>query len=968
MGKKITIITLAVLALLSCENPVQTGLGNRVDITVPVVTMNHPAKLGDHVRGGLELLINAQDDIGVAKVQVAITKDTAGNDIPEGQWEWVEAAYDPESGQWKSLVDTTKYPDGNLPIKIKAIDGTGKNVVFEGNYSVKNGPPKIDLQIPAMIEEPTPERHMQLVSGGFMVGIITDLWGVAPGYPQIQFWPASEGELPRNPEAWSYLDSYASMSAGEWQADTGVWTALEFRFNAVDRDISSAEEEVGLKPGYYRFRFQAKDLEADSEAVIYPASGYYELEVITARELPVIAMDAYAWPPGEAASRTALPQYQRESFFITADISHTTGIYDASMEVRREGAAEATILTPMKYTENTAVGEGASETMQRTLETFEIKPGARYRYNEADAQGPDKDYLFEDGVYTFTVRGTSFQTSHAVMSLTIYIDTTPPEINITRVQPNVEPAGGSGPDEFTVNGFIAADMSSYDANNIGLAPDTSYREIKYLIKDSHDAALGARALYEDGAATFFDEPVAPVYKRAGSTASLIIDTTHFVPALPNPDYYANKDQYLYFIAKDKAGNYSYKAVLLHIDQKTDIPVIAIPAFDFDQRSQAALNAVLPPKSPNKLVDDRILSGTFTDDDGVLADPSNIMFRIYQDSATPGNPPELKADMTVDAGSLSPSNDLRTVGFRVALPPAPQPDDPVGALTLPDGIYSLEIVIKDDDGTQTGKNSLKPSAATVNLLSETGSTTTADGRIYFVLDTLPPEITETIIGNTEDISRRVSALFTLKGRVMDTNGLRSLVITQTVGGQSITVFRETYTAPGNQDEAWEIPLINALMPLPVKNVLPLEPDLRTGTFRYDIVAEDIARRTTKLTRTVVVDMDPPVLTVDLPAHGSWVSGDYTLVKGTETDYKTGPVFYTIKPKSDPAPAFGLSPGDYTTALGWKQLLVVDNGWSDTVTLTGNLAEGEYSLYVAAFDDAGNKVTNEAIPQHSFGVDQ
>ncbi|MDR3123284.1 MAG: hypothetical protein LBU16_05850, partial [Treponema sp.] len=266
MGKKILIVVLAVAALLSCENPIQSGLGAKVDITSPVITMAYPRNVGDHVRGDLLLAINAQDDIGVSTVLVAVTKDAKGDPLPESAWTWTPASFDPESGRWTSSINTRQYPDGDLPVMVKAVDGTGKSVVFEGIYSVKNSPPALELQIPALIESPTEDRHMELVTGGFMVGIARDLWGVAPGYPKIQFWPRSEGENPSKLSDWDYVDSYASLSAEEWAAAANGRIALEFRFHAVDRSDSTLplDEMPSLKPGYYRFRFQVKDVDAES--------------------------------------------------------------------------------------------------------------------------------------------------------------------------------------------------------------------------------------------------------------------------------------------------------------------------------------------------------------------------------------------------------------------------------------------------------------------------------------------------------------------------------------------------------------------------------------------------------------------------------------------------------------------------------------------------------------------------------
>ncbi|MDR0597737.1 MAG: hypothetical protein LBG14_04455, partial [Treponema sp.] len=990
MGKKVIVTILAVAALLSCENPIQSGLGNKVDINRPTIAMTSPQSIGDRVKGELQLVINAQDDIGVSTVQVAITKNAEGANLPESEWVWTDAALDPLTGQWTNTVDTTHYPDGDLPVMIKAMDESGKSVVFEGMYSVKNGPPEVELQIPALIEEPTPDKHMELVTGGFMVGIARDIWGVAPGYPKIQFWPQSQGENPVDP-TWLDMDSYASMTAGEWNTAPNGRIALEFRFNAVNRwsDPSLPLDEMpNLAPGFYRFRFQVKDVEADSALTFYPSeTGHYELEVISAKELPSIVMT----PRGEDRSELT-GQYHREAFFIVADASHTTGIYDATIQVQKEGETEATVLARSVYTGNTQEGTGSAATLKRTLETFLIRPGEWYAHTDVDPESniPATNYYFGDGVYTFTVQATSVQTSYARQTLTIYIDTTPPEINITRVQPTV-PAdnAGSGLEEFTVNGFIAVDMSSYDANNIGVvAPDSSkpevmYREIKYLILDTYNPAADPRALYDNVDARYFDNPEAPVYKRERSTASVIINTT--VLALKPPNYYDNKDKYLYFIARDKAGNYNSNAALLHVNQGTDKPTISISGFDPAQRSQALLDAAA---LPNKLLEaDRKLSGVLSDDDGVFIgdSPSGaVQFRIYQDGD-----PEPKADIAVTKGDLAVSSDKKTVNFNVTLPPAPQPgDDPQKAEPrLDDGTYSLEIVIKDDFAA---KNELKPAA--VDALPEEIFSSSDDDtenpkrRIYFVLDTEPPEVEETTIGNTEAAKPHLAAaLFALGGTVYDVNGLKSLIITQAEaeedGGREKIIFREEYASPNNKGEkTWSLPALPQARE-------SAGASLRTGRFTYRITATDIAGRSTLLTRHVVVDLEPPVLTVSQPAQDVWVDGDVAALKVTETDnYRTGPVFYALARAADPSLFAGkTTPAQYRddTVSGksrWTELGVSGTEWTDwsewnhTIPLIDDsgkgvegIGEGLFYLHVAAFDTAGNLATN-AGSIRKFGVDQ
>jgi hypothetical protein len=636
--------------------------------------MTNPANIGDHVKGVFELGINAQDDIGVTAVLVAITKDGAGNLLPEGAWDWQPAILDPVSGQWIYPVDTTLYPDGDLPLLVKAQDGSGKEVIFEGMYSAKNGPVEVEVEVPAQYEEEGAHKFKDLITGGDLYGVAKDLWGVAPGYPKIQFWHASQGDNLDNPR-WDDLDSYAAMSAEAWAAFPGGKTALQFQYKAVDRTGAGnqlLDEMPSLQPGPYRFRFLARDV--DGMEALYPPAGseksYYEVNVVAAHELPAIAIHPLA---GDHATPLSA-QFLREPFYLAAEASHTTGIYRATIEVQKEGEAEPVVLARGEYSVNTPVGEGANATLMRRLETYMVTPGQAYVHTDVDAGNNDigavASYHFGDGIYNFIVSATSMQSSFSRQVFTVYIDTTPPEISVTRVQPAVETRnpGASGLDEFTVNGFVAADMSYYDANNIGTEPGTGFREIRYVIKDGYDPGANAQALYNEG--RYFDDPAEPVHKRAGSTSSVIIDTTH--PSIvPSGDgYYNEKAKYLHLMARDRAGNHSFTAVLLKVNQRTDIPTITITGFDLSQRSQGDLAAA---PIPNRLDTNRLLSGTLTDDDGIFigATPGDtIKLKIYQDYQNVDSLPRWEAPIAAE--NLDVLNGGRTVNFRVTLPPAPEP--------------------------------------------------------------------------------------------------------------------------------------------------------------------------------------------------------------------------------------------------------------------------------------------------------
>jgi hypothetical protein len=224
----------------------------------------------------------------------------------------------------------------------------------------------------------------------------------------------------------------------------------------------------------------------------------------------------------------------------------------------------------------------------------------------------------------------------------------------------------------------------------------------------------------------------------------------------------------------------------------------------------------------------------------------------------------------------------------------------------------------------------------------------------MLDTEPPDVTETAIGPTatEAAPHLTANPFELAGTVFDVNGLRSLRITQTEAGVGTkTVFERSYDATNNKNGTWSVPS------LPQAHAQPWQSasvELRTGTFTYEIIAEDVARKPAKLVRVVVVDLEPPVLTVDLPYEDAWLDGSSVTIKATQTDeHPDGPVYYLVDRDRNISRFPGGALADYAEAPGWEKLTARGTEWRDTVSIEG---EGIFYLYAAAFDAAGNLTTN------------
>ncbi|AEF84313.1 putative lipoprotein [Treponema primitia ZAS-2] len=761
MYKKLSLVSLAILVLISCENPIQAGLGNKVDIEPPKVNLVSPSPSKNPFIWGsnVSFEINATDDMSISRVSITVTgkkPDGSGNvSITKDATSYISS----NGGNYLVTLDTLNELgfeglNGDVTVKLQAWDGTGKAVVSEElPFRVKNGPPTVEVQTPLKEED---KELAEMISGGYLGGVANDDMGIAQGYPKIKFWLDGNDE----PDDWSDMDS-------DYPDDGKKF--VNFRYYGIAPDAhpykpSSTVKPQGLPTGTYSYRLLVWDgiLEDGKQIHVaqYPPKedAPWKLEIIKANELPKITFTPL------------VNDYQNKEFTIEANLSHSAGIGIATLSVRKAGDAAATILARAEFTANTLASD-PPERMERILKSHVITPGTPYEQTDFDPKYTDEDledYTFTDGEYEFTVATTSNQGSESSKAYTVYIDTTPPEVDVSRIQPNVEESEATDKmKQFIVNGFIAADVVANDANNIGYDKEQSdYREIKYLISTSKED--DPVTLYNNAAATFFDAPEAPVYKKAGTSASVVIDTTAFTSRL----------NYLHIVAKDKAGNYKRSVVLLDADQDTDKPKIVLTSLVDTIGTEAALLAT----TDNRLLNTRVIQGSFLDDDGVRLEDiiwkndNTGSVKFYNKDGAP-----ITGTVDVVISPLAPT----------PVPPALPRKEVSFTATLstdvPDGIYSFEIGIADDKIT---KNYLQTGTAITTVLNASPA---ASQHVYFILDTKSPVLTETII-NTDAVTRQ-SMGFSLGGTVSDLVGMKSLVISEQGNVRSKAKFGSQFRGDG-----------------------------------------------------------------------------------------------------------------------------------------------------------------------------
>ena len=240
---------------------------------------------------------------------------------------------------------------------------------------------------------------------------------------------------------------------------------------------------------------------------------------------------------------------------------------------------------------------------------------------------------------------------------------------------------------------------------------------------------------------------------------------------------------------------------------------------------------------------------------------------------------------------------------------------------------------------------------IKAIDVAGNLTTAAGavssRVDFGLDLNPPAL-----GFTDSVSSLVDSAFTLVGTTTDTNpaGLPTLAVVVN-GGASQAV-----TLTGG---AWSFPV-----------AVDAVGHTNDGSRTYVFTATDVAGKTTTLSRTITIDSTPPTTAITQPGSYTsgqpqyWLSGATASFAGSAADPGSSAsgvakVYYKVD-------ALGNSHAsdNSSTITGTWTLAAGTGTWSATANL-GTLGEGQFTLWTAAYDNAGNL---SSISSRNFGVDQ
>ncbi|MCL2765728.1 MAG: hypothetical protein FWD40_10700 [Treponema sp.] len=204
MAGAVLLLAFSMIILAACD----VGLGSRVNTEQPKIGMGD----GDNVPGSFlqgednRIWLDVQQEFGLTDVYMTVwymDKSTP----PEDKEIRIPAEFDPEKGLYFVDLDTSDMTDGTIRTQITAIDVSG-NVTTTTDiiYTIKNSPAQVEMTIPKLRGEDfetwdfnttNPSNLPLIYVSNDIMGIATDLYGIAEGYPQIMIWPVNDDGSPR---------------------------------------------------------------------------------------------------------------------------------------------------------------------------------------------------------------------------------------------------------------------------------------------------------------------------------------------------------------------------------------------------------------------------------------------------------------------------------------------------------------------------------------------------------------------------------------------------------------------------------------------------------------------------------------------------------------------------------------------------------------------------------------------------
>jgi hypothetical protein len=199
-----SVITMVIFGvLLSCENPLSSSLGEKVDVAPPTITVETPTS-GSYINGVTRFEGRATAYRELRDVEVKIfANDSLGQTLVD----WTKAGIivtgnNKKEKTWTFDLDTLLLNgglngigrDGSVKIQFRAHDPNLTTATVELVYIVKNRPSDVRLTNPDNTNIDNVDFISNVITGDSIRGQITDRRGIKPGYPMIKLWPQYDPE------------------------------------------------------------------------------------------------------------------------------------------------------------------------------------------------------------------------------------------------------------------------------------------------------------------------------------------------------------------------------------------------------------------------------------------------------------------------------------------------------------------------------------------------------------------------------------------------------------------------------------------------------------------------------------------------------------------------------------------------------------------------------------------------------
>jgi hypothetical protein len=809
-----------IILLISCENPLRVGLGNVVDVDPPQFNMNPH---GSYLRNLETFTGAARDDIAIASIKVRIS---VIRDNEELVYEWRDVdSYDSDTKIWSLTIDTAEkdeeglelYPDGPLSLQFQIQDTSNRAAVETGKYTftVKNSPPLIEMSIPSLNGTrkgseyaPTGETGFNdpylykyglkyqndantVPSSGTLVGSITDLQGIAPGYPRIKFWPAEWGETP--PGDTKNLEHDDDGIPGTPPAVYGGWDEVEL--NETPEALAAGpkflqftfpllkwrkngdtvyKSEDPLDPVEYYFQFKVNDVDPETEETVYPIfeegnpeypNRALKIKLITPKSTPEVRLHD-AGKPRPNQWITTDPEYKNDGFVLRIEGQDQDGIRAAKIELSKEG--DLSPYPPIYFNTEGSNASGYPEDPGLVI-NGETK---RFDYTVDKASSVELNpRLYEGnmvggpGVYRYRITVYAKSGNIRIISYRVYVDGEAPSMDLGNILGAISGDSQDAVDSFKVNGTIVIPVNIYDSMGLmpGVVNGKSVQEKKWFLSQTNydlEAYFDGSLSGTDRTAleTFFDgtpnpaanppqgdyftdprpaSPAADVYYSPfiASGGSLRLDTTAYYNTPGQALGTGDQVWYFYIYALDQAYNRQIRKLTFYVNQEYDKPLIRdaviVPLSGFDGITAENRSNIFTANSKFSL--------TLSDDEGL--DLSAVEIKIA--GITSYDPVLAEGEGTVSGAAAlfggASYNGTRTRSGSLtqrALAEALYGTGPGAPETLRDGQYTITITAKD-----YSPNKNYPVGHTPNPVDAGDPTHPATGTVVFpiVKDTRDPRI-------------------------------------------------------------------------------------------------------------------------------------------------------------------------------------------------------------------------------------